>query len=341
MRPIAVLVLMFLGQADAAPQLRVQAQLPDGNQAVVGQTLPLQVDVLTDSWFTSAPQLPDLVLPGVVVTPPGDRAQHLTLSLDGTPFFGMRYTYRLTLRQPGQVQIPALLVSAQPGNADAPSSASSQPLLLKVDWPQAAGQNLPVASDLQLSQTLEPGEGLKAGDSVTRTVTLRASDTLPLMLPVTPLAAVDGLSRFVKTPRITASANSGGQRIDSASYRIERAGDFQLPPIEVQWWSTRDHRLHNARLPAVGFSAAAVPANVTLFSVSEDLQRLGREGTLHLSRHWLAALLLVLAVVVTGYAMRRHAPWLGERYRQWRRRPPARERYGLRPLNPTPHRTSP
>ena len=340
MRRFALLLLLFLGPAGAAPQLRVQVQLPDGNQAVVGQTVPLQVDVLTDSWFTSAPQLPGLALPGVVVTPPDERAQHLTLNLDGTPFFGMRYTWRLTLSQPGEVQIPALVISAQPGNAVALLSARSQPLQLRVDWPQAAGRNLLVASDVQLSQTLGSLEGLKVGDSLVRSVTLRATDSLALLLPVTPLAEVRGLSRFVKTPQLSSPDDLSGQRIDSASYRIEHPGTFHLPAIEVQWWSSRDHRLHSAQVPAVDFSAVAAPAAAPAFSVSEDLQRLGRESRLHLSRHWLAALTLALMVGTLGYLVHRHGAWLREQWRQWRQRPPARVRYGLRPLNPTPHRTS-
>ena len=207
------------------------------------------------------------------------------------------------------MQIPALVISAQPGNAVALLSARSQPLQLRVDWPQAAGRNLLVASDVQLSQTLGSLEGLKVGDSLVRSVTLRATDSLALLLPVTPLAEVRGLSRFVKTPQLSSPDDLSGQRIDSASYRIEHPGTFHLPAIEA-------------------------------FSVSEDLQRLGRESRLHLSRHWLAALTLALMVGTLGYLVHRHGAWLREQWRQWRQRPPARVRYGLRPLNPTPHRTS-
>lgn len=271
MSRFALLLLLLVG---AAPQLRVQAQLPDGNQAVVGQTLLLQVDVLTDSWFTSAPQLPELALPGVVVTPPDERAQHLTMTLDDTPFFGMRYTYHLTLREPGEVQIPALAVSSQPGNTATPLSARSQPLQISVAWPQAEGQNLLVASDVQLSQTLGSLEGLKVGDSLVRSVKLRATNALALMLPVTPLAEVKGLNRFVKTPQVTSLDNVSGQRIDSASVFGQRR------PATTR-----------ARKPP-----APVPA---------------------LARGFVAA----------GH---------GRAFQL-----PACEHYGLRPLNPTPHRTSP
>ena len=122
--------LMLWGwQALAAePQLRVQAQLQPDTSVMVGQTLQLQVDVLTNTWFTQAATLPELQLPGALVLAPDGEAEHLNQTLDGQPFFGMRYRYRITPQQARSFQIPPLVVRATPAQASAEQSAQTPPL---------------------------------------------------------------------------------------------------------------------------------------------------------------------------------------------------------------------
>src|SRR5689334_3645787 len=67
----------------AEPQLRVQASLQPNEPAMVGSLVALQLDVLTDTWFTSAPTLPDLKLPGALVMPPDGHAEHINQTFDG------------------------------------------------------------------------------------------------------------------------------------------------------------------------------------------------------------------------------------------------------------------
>jgi len=323
---IALLLALFSTSLLAAePQLRVQATLVPGDSAVVGETVQLQLDLYTDTWFSSAPDLPELSLPGAVVTPPGDQAQHLTQRLDGTTFYGMRYLFQVTPQQTGDIQIPALTVTTTPGTAQAPMSVTSQPLTLHAQLPAgvAAGQQVLVAQQVSLTQQTSPDPtALKVGDSLTRTVTLKAEGAMSLMLPVTPLGDVDGLSRYLKTPQVKPLDNGrgytlGGQRIDSASYRIEKPGQYQLPALQVQWWSTQDKTLHKATLPAISFTAAANPAYQPPFSVSEDLQRLGQQTRLHLSRHWLTAGLVLAVLVLLGLLVRRFGPQWRTTWQRW------------------------
>lgn len=334
MKALVLLLALFSANLLAAePQLRVQAQLLPSDSAVVGETVQLQLDVLTDTWFTSAPQLPELNLPGALVTPPGDQAEHLTERLDGTPFFGMRYLFQITLQQAGDLHIPALTVSASPGNAQAPLSASSQPLTLHGQLPAgvAAGQQVLVASQVSLSQQISPSvTTLKVGDSLTRSVTLKADGALSLMLPVIPLDEVAGLSRYLKTPQVTALDDGrghplGGQRIDSASYRIEKPGHYQLPALQVQWWSSQDKTLHSEQLPAISFTASASPAYQPPFSVSEDLQRLGQQTRLHLSRHWLTAALVLTLLALVSVLVRRHGGQWQAAWQRWQAERKARQ----------------
>lgn len=327
MKRVAALLAMLLssGVLAAAPQLRVQAQLLGADTVVVGETVQLQLDVLTDTWFTSAPQLPTLSVPGALVTPPGDQAQHLTLSLDGSTWFGMRYLYPITAQQAGTLSIAALTVTAQPGNASTALSATTPALHFSAQLPAgvAQGQSVLVASSVTLTQQVTPAlSALKAGDSVTRSVTLQAPGALSLMLPVTPLDAVPGLSRYVKSPQVQPLDDGhghavGGLRIDTASYRIEQPGRYRLPALQMQWWSTTDKALHTATLPAVHFTASANPAYAPVFSVTDDLRQLGQHGRLHLSRHWLSAAALLAALGLLWLGWRTWGPAALARWRRW------------------------
>ena len=91
-----LLCLISLGAWGNEPELRVSATLQPAAPVMVGSLVELQLDVFTDSWFTSAPTLPDLKLPGALVMPPDGHAQHINQTFDGQSFSGMRYSYLIT-----------------------------------------------------------------------------------------------------------------------------------------------------------------------------------------------------------------------------------------------------
>ena len=310
-----------------AAQLRVETHLEPASGAVVGQTLQLQVDVLTDSWFTAAPQLPALEVANAVVTPPSGEARHLNLSRDGVQFVALRYSYSLTPTLPGAFVVPALSIAVT-----ATQTVQSQALSFTVAQPPGVplGQSVLVARAVSLSQTLQPSRSaLQVGDSVRRQVTLSADGAQPMLLPAVPLVEIDGLRRYPDAPQLKAVDDgrgqvSGGQRSDSASYVIQRQGDFALPAIEVPWWDSDAHQLRSAQLPAITFKASAGPARSTPWSVREDLDRLGQHGRIALSRHWLLWSLWAFAAGALLYAARpgwrRLRRWLQQQREQRRQR---------------------
>ena len=183
----ALLLCLLTGRVLAAePELRVQAQLQPGAAVMVGGVVQLQVDVLTDSWFTSAPTLPELKLPGALVMPPNGEAQHTTQTLEGKTFFGMRYLYLITPNQAQGFDIPALTVQATPGQASQPLSAQSQPLHFIAQQPPGfkPGEPVLVAQGVRLTQVLQQSSpALKVGDTLTRQLTLQADGALALAGP--------------------------------------------------------------------------------------------------------------------------------------------------------------
>ncbi|WP_415756463.1 hypothetical protein [Pseudomonas sp. LT1P18] len=312
----------------AEPELRIQTRLQPADSVMVGGILQLQLDVLTDSWFTDAPTLPDLKLPGALVLPPDGHAEHLNQTLDGKSFNGMRYSYRITPSLAQGFDIPALTVRATPGQASAPLTAQSQPLHFIATQPPGfqPGEPVLVAQGLRFTQTVaNAATPLKVGDSITRQLTLQADDALAMSLPAPSLEDVAGLSRYPKTPQISNLDDgrghfNGGQRIDTVTYRIDTEGHHNLPAIELKWWDASTHQTRTALL-AVTFDAAANSAYRPVFSITEDLKKLGQKSRLHLSGHWLGMLALLLIVALLGWFAR---PLVHRAYLQWQARRRAR-----------------
>lgn len=305
----------------AEPQVRIETRLEPAIGAVVGQTLQLQVDVLTDTWFSAAPQLPSVEVDNAVVSAPSSEARHLNLSRDGQAFFALEFTYQMTPTAAGDFVVAPLNIRVTPGQASAPFELRSEALRFTVTQPPGVdvSQAVLVAREVTLTQQIHPSSTtLAVGDTVQRQVTLSANGAQMMLLPATEFTPVDGLKRYPQTPRLTTLDDGrgqvlGGQRVDSASYVIQRAGDFQLPPLRVPWWDITTRQLRSAELPAMTFHATTAPASTTPFSVQEDLQRLGQHSRIAVSRHGLAWSLWAIAVAGALYAA---WPWLG-RARQW------------------------
>ena len=337
---LALLLFTTLAWADE-PQLRVQARLVPGDAVVVGEAVQLQVDVLTDSWFTRGASLPELSLAGTDVMPPNGEAEHLSQTIQGQTFSGLRYTYRITPTQAQAFSIAPLTVRATPAQASHELSGQTPALTFRASLPEgfSPGESVLAASALRLSQSLTPSGGpFKVGDSLTRSVTLQADGTPGLALPAPPLASVAGLGAYPQTPQVSnlddgRGGFNGGQRIDRVRYRIEREGDFELPAIRVKWWDSLNRKTRFSELPAVTFKATASSSYTPVFSIVDDLRQMGQPTRLRLPATLLAgAGLLLLAVVLSVNRRRLHQ--VLNTSRKWLHNRPPRKNHGLRPLNP-------
>ncbi|MFV0934759.1 hypothetical protein [Pseudomonas jessenii] len=340
---LGTLLLCLITTAALAtePELRVQTHLQPTDSVMVGGVLELQLDVFTDSWFTDAPTLPELKLSGALVMPPDGHAEHINQKLDGKSFNGMRYSFRITPNLARGIDIPALTVRATPGQATTELSAQSQPLHFIATQPPGfkPGEPVLVAQGLRFTQkVIKSVTPLKLGDSITRQLTLQADGALAMSLPTPLLGDVAGLSRYPKSPWISSLDDgrghfNGGQRIDTATYRIDTEGQYSLPAIELKWWDASTQQTRTAHVPAVTFDAVVNSTYRPVFSITEELERHGQQ----ISGHWLGLLALLVIVALLawfscplvhraylgGQARRRarHAMWLESAEYAWRQIP--------------------
>jgi len=120
-----------------------------------------------------------------------------------------------------------------------------------------------------------PPEDLRVGDSVTRTIRLRARGLQGAQLPPVLFTPLEGLKFYPDQPDIGESeVDSGllGTRADSAAIVPTKAGRFTLPEIRIPWWDTEARQTRFAVLPArelniqpgAANSAPAVPDPVAI-----------------------------------------------------------------------------
>lgn len=151
--------------------------------------------------------------------------------------------------RPGKVarvkspQIP-LTVKAKP--ADYPSDAPWLP-----------------ARALSLAESWSPQpDDAKVGDSLTRSLLLKADGLSSAQLNPLPATEVKGLRRYPDQPQLANQISDRGvigSREEREALVPNRSGQFELPAVEIVWWNTHEDRLERASLPARSLVVAPAP----------------------------------------------------------------------------------
>ena len=93
----------------------------------------------------------------------------------------------------------------------------------------------------------------QVGDSLTRSLTLKAEGLASSQLPPLPATDVSGLRRYPDQPQLSNQQSDRGligSREDREALVPTRSGNIELPGVEVVWWNTDEDRLARSSLPA-------------------------------------------------------------------------------------------
>ena len=118
------------------------------------------------------------------------------------------------------------------------------------DFPDATW--LP-ARELQLEDnwSRQPGD-LKAGEPITRVITIKALGQLETQIPALEPPTIDGINVYPDRPELSRELEPGGIRgIRKDQYAIigVDAGRMTLPPLRLPWWDVEDGEWKVAELP--------------------------------------------------------------------------------------------
>lgn len=319
--------------AAQAPFLRVSVAPA---KAIVGQPVRVTVDVLVPNFFTGAPDFPQFELENAIVVLSEETPQHINLTSNGVFFAGIRRSYTLYPEQAGTFSLPPASIRV-PYAAHPPETAEATLTLPPRQFeaaipPQAQGLDyfLPTTA-LHLTQKWNTSfNGLKAGDTLERTITITTARMQAMFIPPLPLDAPDGIRIYPQNPSVEDQKTDRGEflqgrRVQRATYLIEKQGEYKLPAIEIRWWDLSANKLRTSALPPITITAAANPGyEVEIPPEAAPVAPVPKKpGFWHRYRNWFYALLPVaLLLSIIAWLCVRYA---GQLTRYWRARNAARE----------------
>ena len=207
----AILVVVAIAPCSAWAQ---QAPAPepvlnmtiDPKRVVVGQRTTLRIDVLAPNYTTSPPELPGFQVRNAVTR----QLQSVNLSeqRNGASYAGVRFEFAIYPQEAGSFAISDQKVKVKYA-AEPPAVREELLSLPRVSFdafiPDAAADLNPylAASQLTVEQSVQrSSDPLKVGDSITRTVTIKAEETPAMLLPPVTFPAVDGLAVYPGQPSL-------------------------------------------------------------------------------------------------------------------------------------------
>ncbi|KPX53377.1 protein BatD [Pseudomonas amygdali] len=257
-------------------------------QAVLTLRVYHSVSLFDDS------SLSPLQVPDARVEKLGDSRTYEKL-INGVRHGVIETRYAIYPQQSGVLKIPAQVFSAtlvqtpaegsqgqeanpfgpQPGRSVRVKSAEV-PLTVKpkpADYPADVAW-LPARSiSLEENWSPEPGT-TQVGDSLTRTLILKAEGLAGAQLPPLPPTEVPGLRRYPDQPQLRNLPSERGligTREEREALVPGRAGAIDLPAVEVTWWNTREDHLEHTSLAARTLKISSNPGLAVDTPVNNDM----------------------------------------------------------------------
>ncbi len=271
----------------------------------------------------SEPELKEAVIEKL-----GEDSNYAT-QIKGVDYWVTERKYAIFPQQSGVLTIPALtlnaeIVSAQAGRNSFFGQAitqnkrvSSKPITLNVQAvPEALKQAAWLSAEsLQLTEQWSDSQlQVKVGEPLTRTVTLVAKGSTVGQLPeLSTQIAVEGIKIYPDQPQLQEAKNNDGltaMRQEKIAFIANKAGEYQLPAIDVAWFNSKTQQLETAHLPAVTIKALpvaeAVETQVAPTVQAPQITSVENQDQVHL---WQTiAGLLALGWLINGVWWFKHSP---------------------------------
>jgi len=265
----ASLGLGLAAHAGAQAQPVVRATLSPA-AVTVGEPVTLNVDVFVPSYFLGAPRFPQLEVKDAVVVFQQQGGANLNETIAGTSYAGQRRIYLIYPERAGAFDVPGFdvkVIYAVDGKPSPLTPVHARGGRFEASIP-AAAKGLPyflATPSFQIAQAFDrPVQGLKVGDSLTRTITMTAVDAFAMMLPPLSFPGLDGLATYAAQPQVSDSSVERGatrlaKRVESATFMFQKPGHYELPRIEIPWWDTSARTLRRSAVPELQLEVAPNP----------------------------------------------------------------------------------
>ncbi len=330
--PIALVLLAstatfgLRAQQPAVPEPILRMTI-DPPRVVVGQKTTLHLDVLVPNYMTAPPELPGFQVRNAVTR----QLQSVNISEQqgDTSYAGVAFEFAIYPQEPGSYAVPEQKLTIHYA-AEPPATRDAVLALPRLEFsaflPDAAAGLRPFLSATRLNaeQTVQrSSDSLKTGDAVTRTIKIEAEGTPAMLLPPLSFAPVDGLALYPAQPSLQDRTDSRSDaltatRTDSATYMLQKPGDYELPAIDLGWWNVTEQKIEQVHLDAVSMQVAANTAQPAA-TVDESASRWNWDTLIdYVCDHWLLAVVALVAFTVLVWIAPRIVRAIAARYRQSR-----------------------
>lgn len=235
--------------------------------------------------------------------------------------------YAIYPQHSGLLTIPAQMFSATLAETQPSQEPAAQgPKAGKLIRVSSTGLNLTVkpkpadypadapwlpARSLSLSENWNPApDHVQVGDSMTRSLTLKAEGLASSQLPPLPATETSGLRRYPDQPQLSNQPSDQGLigiREDREALVPTRIGQIELPPVDVVWWNTLQDHLERSSLPARTLNAVNNP------SLMVDAPTSNVPATLAVSSealwYWKLSTLILACTTLLGFGLWWRARW--------------------------------
>ena len=166
------------------------------------------------------------------------------------------------------------------------------------------------ARSLTLTESWNPEpDHVQVGDSLTRSLTLKAEGLAGAQLPPLALSDIPGLRRYPDQPVLSNQNNDRGligSREDREALVPNRVGALELPAVEVVWWNTHEDHLERTSLPARTLQVATNPSLIVDTPASPTVIAAPDNDSLWI---WQLTSLILACTTLLGFGLWWRARW--------------------------------
>jgi hypothetical protein len=249
-------------------KLEIRSWIEPEQEIVMSQRVQLKIEVSTKKWFTGGTRIGRLEIRDAMVLQPKGLATNFTRRVGADTWSVQEWTINIFPQQEGLFEIPALPVTLSisgPDNKPVTGTVNIEPIRFQAIVPtELKGRKGWVATtQFEVDESFDKSvEDLKPGDSLGRTVRFRAENIAAMMLPEMTTKNLDGLGVYRKSPLVRDDTNRGalvGERTETLTYVVERAGTYILPEQTFYWWNLATGIVETVILPERTISTINAP----------------------------------------------------------------------------------
>ena len=249
----AVIFLAFPLTSGAFAQNRNCKTELSQSEAWVGEPLQLTITIYSPGPFSGTASFDFPQIENTVIIRKGNPVLG-NETIEGESYLSQRHNFLLICQQAGDFELPSLEVRffGKPDFVSDPIEqvTATEPIQCRFVVPVGMENNeiIVSASNLKVDETWSPSDPveLKPGDIVGRTLTQTIQGSTSIFLADILTPNIDGVRVYSESPEVFDKVDRGilkGTRTDNVKYQFQRAGEFQLPDIQLRWWNLENERL--------------------------------------------------------------------------------------------------